>query len=213
MPNKYMPISISLAGRRTLIVGGGKVALRKVNNLLDYDCQVTVVAPEPVEKLEYYAERKRLEIKKRAYKSGEAADFHFVIAASDDEELNRAVYDDAHKAGVLVNAVDDPEFCDFIFPAVTKRGSLTIAVNTDGEAPYLSAYLRSVLDNVFPERWRKIANWASKFRVMVHQDGPAETEDRLKCFHNFISADWKKLLKEKRKDEEIEAELRTWMKL
>ena len=213
MPNKYMPIGISLKDRRTLVVGGGKVALRKVNNLLDYDCQITIVAPEPVEKLEYYAERKRLDIEKRGYESGEAANFHLVIAASDDEQLNRSVYDDAHQAGVLVNAVDDPEFCDFIFPAVTKRGSLTISVSTDGEAPYLSAYLRSVLDNIFPERWLKIASWASKFRIMVRQDGPADSEGRLKCFHNFISADWKKLLKEKRQDQEIEDELRTWMKV
>jgi len=96
---------------------------------------------------------------------------------------------------------------------VTKRGNLTIAINTDGQSPFLAAYLRSVLDNIFPDRWRKIASWAGKYRRMVIDEGPSDSEQRLKCFHNFISADWKKLLKEKKTDDEIIEELRTWMKV
>ena len=98
MKHKYMPISVSINKKSCLVVGGGQVALRKVETLMDYDTSVTVIAPEVEKKIEYHAEQGRIKLKKREYQPPEAAGFGLVISASDDKELNKQIYDDAHEA-------------------------------------------------------------------------------------------------------------------
>ena len=92
MKHKYMPISVSLKDRSCLIVGGGPVALRKIENLLEYDTAITVIAPEVHDKLEYRAERGRITLEKREYRPSEAGSYGLVICATDDAELNRRVH-------------------------------------------------------------------------------------------------------------------------
>lgn len=210
MANEYLPIGISLQKRIALVVGGGAVALRKVDTLLDYEADITVIAPEPVEKIRYYAEKNRIHLETRAYQSPEVDRYGLVVSASDDRAVNRQVSEDARKAGIPVNVVDDPELCDFIFPAVTKRNYLTVAISTDGKAPFLSRYLRLVLDDIFPDRWRKIAGYAAEFRNMVQRDGPKGHEDRMQCLDRFLRADWKSMLKDKSHDE-IRQEMTVWL--
>jgi precorrin-2 dehydrogenase/sirohydrochlorin ferrochelatase len=101
MKSKYMPISVSMEGRRCLVVGGGPVALRKVESLLDYDTDVTVVAPRVHDALEYHAQRGRITLEKREYRPREAGDYGMVFCATDDREVNQRVYDDAVAGGVL----------------------------------------------------------------------------------------------------------------
>lgn len=211
MANEYMPVGISLKDRKTLVVGGGKIALRKVDRLLDYDSQVTVIAPEVDDKLAYYAERNKIKLEKREYKTGEVANYGLVIAASDDAKLNHQVYDEAHAANLLVNVVDDPAYCDFIIPATTRRGCLTVSVSTDGQAPFLSAFLRQLNDEIFPKRWSKVSDWAVKFRLLVHKEVPIDMALRMRCYERFLEADWKAILKNKKDDEEIEQLLRSWL--
>ena len=108
MGHEYMPISVNLKDRDCLVVGGGTIALRKVETLMDYDTKITVVAPEVHEQLEHHANEGRIIIEKREYRAPEAAAYTLVISASDDNELNKQVYDDAKGSGALVNVVDDP---------------------------------------------------------------------------------------------------------
>ncbi len=211
MANEYLPIGISVANRHCLVVGGGAVALRKVDNLLEYEAKITVIAPDVDPKIKYYAERNRIELKEREYKSPEAATFGLVISASDDREVNGQVYDDAMGAGVPVNVVDKPKQCDFIFPAVTKRDCLTVSVSSDGRAPFLSGYLRLILDDIFPDRWTKIAKYAAEFRILVKKEGPEASDEKAKCFTRFLSADWKELLKDK-SGVEIRSQMQEWLK-
>ena len=192
------------------MVGGGNVALRKIDTLLDYDTSITVIAPEVDEKIRYYVERNKLQLIEREYKSSEAGDYGLVIAASDNSDVNNRVHEDAQQAGVLVNVVDKPALCDFIFPAIIKRNCLTIAVSTDGYAPFLSGYLRLILDDVFPDRWGKIATFAATFRSMVQKEGPKGRENKMQCLDKFLQADWKAMLKEK-SDEEITEEMKGWL--
>lgn len=206
MSHTYMPISVSLKKTRCLVVGGGKVALRKVDNLLDYDTVITVVAPEPHEKIQYYAEKGLLTLERREYRSPEAADYGLVISASDNKEVNQTVYEDGHKAGRLVNVVDNPPLCDFIFPALVRREHLTAAISTDGKAPFLAGHLKLVLENIFPDHWTKLVKKAAEFRKIVQKRWPDDFGKRQNCFDAFLSADWKTLLKEA-SDAEIDAEL------
>ncbi len=211
MSNKYLPISISLTGRNCLVVGGGNVALRKIDTLLEYDATITVVAPKPDKKIGYYAERDKLTLITREYQSPEAADFGLVVSASSDRTVNQQVHKDATGARVPVNVVDNPALCDFIFPAVTKRNCLTVAVSTDGKAPFLAAYLRLILDDIFPERWDRIARYAAVFRATLQAQGPMGREDKLRCLNRFLGADWKEILKEKSEDQ-IDQEMAGWLK-
>jgi siroheme synthase-like protein len=211
MANKYLPIGISVVTRTCLIVGGGPVALRKVETLLDYETKTTVIAPKPDAKIEYHAEKGRIELIKREYTSPEASKYGLVIAAAGDSYVNQEVYNDAVAAHVPVNVVDNPALCDFIFPAITRRDSLTVAVSTDGRAPFLAAFLRKFNDEMLPERWSRIVNYAARFRQMVIKDGPKKSAHKQLCLDRFLEADWKALLKDK-SDDEIEAEFRNWLK-
>lgn len=193
MTYKYLPVSLSLEGKRCLVVGGGNVALRKIETLLEYNAALTVVAIEPVEKLNYYAEKGKLKLEKREYQSPEASRYDIVIAASDSLESNQDVARDCREAHVPINAVDNPDLCDFIFPAILRRDCLTVAVSTDGKAPFLSGHLRLILDSVFPERWAKIAHYAAQFRNMVFSRWKDNRTMKLKAYGRFLDADWKQM--------------------
>mgnify|MGYP005833026461 CR=1 FL=1 len=194
MAYKYLPVSLSLEGKQCLVVGGGNVALRKIETLLEYNVALTVVAIQPVEKLKYYADKGKLELHMREYQSPEASRFDIVIAASDSSESNQIVARDCRKARVPINAVDNPDLCDFIFPAVLRRDCLTVAVSTDGKAPFLSGHLRLILDSVFPERWAKIARYSAQFRNMVFSRWKDNRTMKLKAYGRFLDADWKQMI-------------------
>jgi siroheme synthase-like protein len=212
MKREYMPIGVSLKNRPCLVVGGGPIALRKVENLLDYAARITVVAPRVHETLEYHAERGRITLEKREYRPPEAADYGVVISASDDKALNRRVYDDARRAGALVNVVDDPPHCDFAFPAVLARDCLTVAIATDGKAPFMAGHLRLILDNVFPEHWERLMKLAADFRRRVRGRWPEDHERQNRCYAEFLEADWKQMLGEMN-DGDIEKELTRMLEL
>ena len=204
MANKYMPINISLENRRCLIVGGGDVALRKVETLLEYKSDITVIAPEPNDKIEYFAKKGELKLEKREYRSPEASDFGIVISASNKKDINARVSEDCRKAGVPINVVDNPPLCDFIFPAVVKRDILSVTVSTDGQAPFLAGQLRLILEDIFPKRWKKIAGYAAKYRKKVMARWRGQSEKKAQCYNRFVQVDWQTILKEKSEDE-IEA--------
>lgn len=206
MANRYLPISLTAKDRTCLVVGGGTVALRKIDNLLDYLVSITVVAPKLDPKIEYYGERGMVKVEKREYVSPEAARFDIVIAASDNETVNRQVYDDTRNTPSLCNVVDNPPLCDFIFPAVVRRDTLTLAISTDGTAPFLAGHLRLILDNIFPEHWEKLMGLAGLFRNRVQNKWSGDIEKKNACYERFLDADWKALLKGKN-ESEIEAEL------
>jgi siroheme synthase-like protein len=206
MANTYLPITLSVKQRPTLVVGGGNVALRKIDTLLDYDTPITVVAPDVEKKIEFHAEHGHLTLEKRPYRPGEAGAYGLVIAASDDRELNRQVSEDCRGAGVLVNVVDDPAYCDFIFPAIIRRDCLTAAIATDGKAPFVSGHLRAILATVFPDHWTKLMRYAAAFRKDVQGRWGDDLVKKEACFSRFLEADWKSLLK-RNDTAEIEAEL------
>jgi siroheme synthase-like protein len=206
MANKFMPINIYLADRACLVVGGGNVAYRKINTLLDYECKITVVAPEAIDQIKYFAERGFIKLEIRSYKSPEAASYGIVIAASDDMSLNKQIYDDCKSAGVPINVVDTPKLCDFTFPAVLKRDCLTIAVSTDGKAPFLAGRLRMIMETVFPERWGKIARIAADYRKQVLRRWKDNPDQKVECYNRFLNADWKAILEEM-SDQEIQEEI------
>ena len=211
MDYSYMPISISIEDRKILMVGGGKVALRKLETLLDFGADITVIAPEPEKKIEFFAESGQIKLEKRKYKSPEANQYGIVISASDDLSVNKTVSEDCKNARIPVNVVDNPKLCDFIFPAVLKRDCLTISVSSDGKAPYLSGHLKMVLDSIFQEkRWVTIAQLAAVFRLRVTRMFGGNHQKKNECFAKFLEADWQTILKDV-PDEELSDFLDTFI--
>jgi siroheme synthase-like protein len=196
MGHEYMPISVNLKDRPCLVVGGGTIALRKVETLMDYDTQITVVAPEVHEQLDHHAKEGRIVVEKREYRPPEAAAYTLVISASDDNELNKQVYEDAKGSGALVNVVDDPPHCDFIFPAVVRRDCLTTAISTDGKAPFMSKHLRLLLEDLFPKHWERLMSFAAVFRNQVRERWAGDSDKTNACYIKFIETDWKTMLEE-----------------
>ena len=194
MANKYLTVNIAVKNRPVLVVGGGGVALRKVETLLDYDADITVVAPQIEDKLAFHEEKGRIKIEKREYKEGDTSGFKLVISASNDDYVNQQVYKECQKANIPVNVVDNPPLCDFTFPAVLKRDCLTVSVSTDGQAPYLASFLRLILEDIFPKRWSTVAKLAADFRKMVQKKYPDDAQQRNLCFDRFLKSDWKNLV-------------------
>lgn len=194
MTLKYMPIGIAMNGRRCLVVGGSAVALRKVEYLLDYGADVTVVAPRIHDALRHHAQRGRIKVERREYLARDVEGCTVVVAATGEGELNRRIHDDASARGILVNAVDDPPRCDFIVPAVLRRDCLSVAISTDGNAPFMSGHLRAILNDVFPEHWGRLMKLATEFRLRVRERWPDDPAKRRVCFAAFVEADWKQML-------------------
>jgi len=171
------PIVLDLAGRRAVVVGGGRVALRKARALAEAGARVTAVAPAFLPK---FAEEEGIERVEAPYAAEHLDGAALAIAATDDAAVNRRVADDARAAGVLVNVVDVPEECDFIVPAQVRRGDLLVAVTTGGAAPSLSRRLRERLEAEFGPEWEAYLEALRAVRERVMAEGhPPEVRRRL----------------------------------
>jgi precorrin-2 dehydrogenase/sirohydrochlorin ferrochelatase len=136
------PVNLVLDGRRVLVVGGGRIAARKIEGLLACGADVHVVATRVAEAVRALG----VPVEERPYARGEVAGYRLALAATDDPAVNAAVYADGEAAGVWVNSADDPLSCSFTLPGVVRRGALTVAVSTGGHSPALSAWLRAKLE-------------------------------------------------------------------
>ena len=142
----YYPICVDMAGRPCLVVGGGPVAERKVAGLLEAGACLTVVSPTVTRRLDGWAGQGRIRWRRRGYVAGDLVGQSLAFVATDDRAVTADVARDARRAGVLANAADDPPHCDFILPAVLRRGELTVTVSTGGASPALSRAVRDELD-------------------------------------------------------------------
>ena len=140
MVSKY-PIFLKLDGRLAVLIGGGGVALRKAESLLSVGARLKVVAKVVVDELSSLCRQKNVELIEGEYSKDFLTGAVLAIAATDDNKLNKQIYEDCRALGVLCNVVDVPELCDFFVPAVVKRGDLQIAISTNGLCPAYAAFV------------------------------------------------------------------------
>ena len=145
----YLPIFLDLSGRRCLVIGGGEVAARKVASLLEVGADVVVVSPSLVSELAEVARQRRIHYLAREYEAGDMTGAALVYAATDDTGLHRRVHAEARDRGIPINVVDVPSLCTFIAPAVLTRGSLKIAVSTEGASPAMAKRIVKRLERLF----------------------------------------------------------------
>ena len=148
---------LRLAGRRCLVVGAGDVGLAKVEGLLTCDASVSLVAPLAHPELEALAREGSIEWHARAYEPRDLDGAFLAIAATDDSEVNIAVYEDAEARAMLVNVVDVPPLCNFILPAIVRSGPLAIAISTAGASPALAKRMQREIAEQFGEPYARLA--------------------------------------------------------
>ena len=143
------PIFLKLAGRRSLVVGGGTIGEGKIASLLEAGAETLVVAPEVTEKVKDWASAAEIAWLARDFSPADLDGAFLVVAATSRTEVNDFVFREARQREILCNVVDDPERCDFYYPAVVRRGRLQIAISSEGASPALAQRLRQELEHQF----------------------------------------------------------------
>ena len=160
----YFPIYLDMSRRRCLVIGGGAVAERKIAALLETGAEVTVLAPDVTDAVAGLSKQNAIRFTARCYEAGDLDGFELAFVATDDPQVNAAVYREGRSRGVWVNSADDPARCDFILPSVLRRGDLTVAVSTGGTSPALARTVREELELYFTQEYESLAKLAAEVR-------------------------------------------------
>ena len=147
--NNLFPMFVKLTGRQCLVVGAGKVGEPKIAGLLDTGAHIRVIAIEATEAVREWARAGRIELELRPFSASDLDGVFLAVVATASRSLNEFTYREAQRRGALCNVVDVPEYCDFFYPAVVRRGDLQIAVSTAGQSPSLAQKLRQQLEKQF----------------------------------------------------------------
>jgi siroheme synthase-like protein len=169
--SKYYPLFLDLADHPCLVVGGGSVAEGKVAGLLAAGARVTVVSPTVTARLAGWAAEGRLVYLAREYRAGDVDGQRLALVATDDAAVTRAVVADGRARSVLVNAADEPAHCDFILPAVIRRGRLVVAVSTGGASPAAARAIREELESYLTEEHAALVELAAEAREDLRRRG------------------------------------------
>lgn len=173
----FYPVSLDVAGRACLVVGGGRIAARKARTLLECGALVTVIAPSLAPEMEELTGRLQA-VERRAYAGGDAARFRLVVTATGLPAVDGAAYEDAEGAGVWVNSADDRAHSSFILPAVHRDGAVTVAVSTGGLSPAFASWLRDRLAAECGEHAGVLAALIGEARERLRRAGrPSDSVD------------------------------------
>ncbi len=173
----YYPVFLDITGRNCIVVGGGKVALRKVRVLLEHGAQVRVVSSVLCTELSHLAEEGVIRAALRDYKPDDLKGTFIAVAATSENEINEEVAREARKKGILVNVVDDPKHSDFIVPSYLRREDVVIAVSTGGRSPALARKIRTELEKRFGTEYATLAQLLDEVRSDLRQKGISVESD------------------------------------
>lgn len=189
----YFPFFTDITGKHGVIVGGGKVAARKIEKLLAFEPRLTVIAPDMEECIRVSEDRLResnvqgrgcesvLRLVERAFRMEDLDGADFVIAATDDETLNGSISEYCMARRIPVNVVDDKKKCSFYFPALVREGALTIGISTDGKSPAAASYVRKEIAGHLPAGLGMAIDLMGQIRprVMAYVDRESDRKDIL----------------------------------
>ncbi|WP_031432923.1 siroheme synthase CysG [Methylomarinum vadi] len=165
----YFPLFLQLKDRNCLIVGAGEIAARKIDLISRAGANITVVANNVSDTVANLAQRGKITVKQKPFSEDDLSGMFLVISATDNLEANSRVAELAERRNLLVNVVDNPELCNFIFPAIIDRSPVVAAVSSGGASPVLARLLRAKLESTISPAYGKLAQLAEKFRTTVKQ--------------------------------------------
>ncbi len=182
MPGLF-PMFLKLQGRPCLVVGAGSVGEPKIASLLEAGASVKIVAPQATEQVSSWVREGRICWEKRAFQNSDMAGCFLVVSATNNVDVNSAVYREAEAHGVLCNAVDDPDRCDFFYPSVVRRGPLQIAISTAGLSPALAQRLRRELEDQFGPDYAGWVEHLGRERARLRNDRNLPAEECRSLLH------------------------------
>lgn len=177
----YFPFFVDVENQNCLVVGGGVVALRKIEKLLPFNPNITVVSPKVHKEI---LSIKNINIIKRKFDFNDLKEKSFVITATDDKVLNKEIYNSCKENNIPVNTVDDKDNCSFIFPALARNNGVTVAISTSGKSPIYAKYLRKKIENLIQDS-ESIVDNLSKYREKIKNEISLE-ENRKLAFEKLL---------------------------
>lgn len=194
----YYPVALDLGSRPVVVIGGGAVAERKVEGLRQAGARVTVVARRLTPALAALAEQGGIRHVGREYRDADLDGHDLVFVAVDDPAVSDLVTSDARRRRIWVNAADDPAHCDFVLPAVLRRGDLLVAVSTGGASPALARAVRERLASVVTEEYAELTDVVAEVRRELRRDAASPDAE---VWQRALDDDLPRLLREGRRDE------------
>jgi siroheme synthase-like protein len=194
----YYPVFLDVSRRRCVVIGGGSVAQRRVEGLLAAGAKVTVVSPVITGALANLVAQGAVRHVARAYEPGDLAGCNLAFVATDDREVNESIFSEARLRGVWINSADDPENCDFILPAVVRRGELSVAISTGGASPATTRAIREELDTYFTPDYARLVRIAGEVRQELKDRSFAVTPD---LWNQALKGEFRRLVTEDRMEQ------------
>ncbi|MBD5550346.1 MAG: uroporphyrinogen-III C-methyltransferase [Lachnospiraceae bacterium] len=181
----WFPMFINLKNKSVLIIGGGAVALRKLQKLMPYGVIPTVIAPHVLPEFETLPD---VRLRKRSFRVSDLRPRpSLVIAATDNKETNRRISVLCYKRHIPVNVADDPALCSFLFPALIQQGTFSAGISTGGASPVATAYFKERLRELLPESLDKLLSWLECIRPALKASIP-EQHKRAAVFRRLFDA-------------------------
>lgn len=177
----YFPFFVDVENQNCLVVGGGVVALRKIEKLLPFNPNITVVSPKVHKEI---LSIENINIIKRKFDFNDLKEKSFVITATDDKVLNKEIYNSCKENNIPVNTVDDKDNCSFIFPALARNNGVTVAISTSGKSPLYAKYLRKKIESLIQDS-ESIVDNLSKYREKIKNEISLE-ENRKVAFEKLL---------------------------
>lgn len=171
----YFPFFVDVQNQNCLVVGGGVVALRKIEKLLPFNPNITVVSPKVHKEI---LSIENINIIKRKFDFNDLKEKSFVITATDDKVLNKEIYNSCKENNIPVNTVDDKDNCSFIFPALARNNGVTVAISTSGKSPLYAKYLRKKIESLIQDS-ESIVDNLSKYREKIKNEISLEVNRKL----------------------------------
>lgn len=166
---RHYPISLKLENKQVVIIGGGKIAERKLHKLIETGAEITIVSPEITDTINSLASAGKISWKEKQFSSDDILDAFLIVAATDSKEVNKAVYE-ASRSEQLINVVDNPSLCNYIVPSTIRRGSLEISVSTGGASPALAKKIINQLSTQFDESYEHYLDFLAEARIFIQSN-------------------------------------------
>lgn len=196
---RYYPIMLDISNKECVIFGGGNVALRKVRTLLEYNANITVISNKICEQLLSIEKEGKIVCILKNYEPNSINSAYLIFAATDDNEINKLIYQEAQSKDILVNVVDSIELCNFIVPSVLEQGDLTISISTNGKSPLMAQKIRMELQEKFGQHYAEFLEIMGVIRQKSLKEIPDETQ-RKALFEELINSNFIDLLKEGKRE-------------
>ncbi len=179
----YFPMLIDFRDKKILVVGGGNIASEKLEKLVEFTKEITVIAKELNSTSQQIIKEHCLTLYQRPYHKGDIKGFDIVIVATDSLALQKEIFEESRSHHILVNSVDNTDYCDFIFPSYIKRGDLTIAFSTSGASPAFAKHLRRYFEAIIPQGVEEFLSELKNLRTKLPKG-----KERMAYFEELVSS-------------------------